>query len=199
MSTEKAVRYLDRKIELRAAKDGSNSPGTVVGYAAVYNSASQDLGGFRETIAPGAFKRCLSDDVRCLWNHRDEAILGRSSAGTLRLEEDGIGLRYECDLPDTSVGRDVAEGLRRGDITGSSFQFTIDPDGEDWDWSGPVPLRCLRSISRLYDVSPVTFPAYEDSSCELRSYSDAADAFKSQLDSRLSRLRARLALAEATA
>lgn len=142
------------------------------GYAAVFNKLSQNLGGFVEQVAPGAFTKTIQEqDVRGLFNHDASALLGRSGAGTLRLEEDGTGLHYEIDLPDTTVGRDVAALLERGDITGSSFGFrTIDDEwGETPDG---FPLRTLRQVSAR-DVGPVTFPAYLDTTSALRSLAEA--------------------------
>lgn len=171
---ERERRSIVRDVELRAAKDGDPSPGTVVGYAAVFNSLSLDLGYFREKIAPGAFAEVLKTaDVRALRNHDDDDLLGRMKSGTLRLAEDEIGLRYEIDLPDTTVGRDTAVMIGRGDMSGSSFGFEVDVD--EWDWSGQTPIRTVRNVSVLYDVGPVTFPAYDASTAAVRSYSSALE------------------------
>lgn len=150
-------------VELRAAPQGRNSPGTLSGYAAVYGKRSSDLGGFIEQIERGAFRDCLSHDVRALFNHNDHHILGRTKAGTLRLFDEPKGLRYEVDLPDTTAGRDVAESVRRGDVTGSSFQFKMPPEmtGERWEWDGPTAVRTVHKVHQLYDVGPVVYPAYE--------------------------------------
>src|SRR3954452_17343861 len=95
-------RTLAAPLEYRAASEGSKSPGTISGYAALFDSLSVDLGGFREQIMKGAFARALQQcDIRALRNHSPEALLGRRSSGTLRLEEDDKGLRFEVDLPDT--------------------------------------------------------------------------------------------------
>jgi HK97 family phage prohead protease len=166
------AREIVEPLELRAAPEGSTSPGTIVGYAAVFNRYSLDLGFFREKVAPGAFtdalKRC---DVRCLRNHEPESILGRTSAGTLRLVQDEIGLRIECDLPNTQIGRDTAESIGRGDIQGQSFAFSTAID--QWDYSSEPWQRTVVEIAELYDVGPVTFPAYEDTSVAVRSYAAA--------------------------
>lgn len=165
-------RVFSGKVEFRAATDGK-SLGTLFGYAAVFNQMSLDLGGFREQITPGAFRGCLGDDVRCLRNHDDDLILGRSAAGTLRFEEDALGLRFECDVADTTTGRDTVVSINRGDITGCSFQFRVADGGDVWDWNGAIPIRTVTKYSRLYDVGPVTFPAYEQTSVECRSFADA--------------------------
>jgi HK97 family phage prohead protease len=142
------------------------------GYASVFNRLSQNLGGFVERVAPSAFARTITEqDIRALFNHSEDLLLGRSTAGTLRLEEDGTGLHYEIDLPDTTVGRDVAVLLERGDLSGSSFGFRVIED----EWSetdSGFPLRTLRQVS-LRDVGPVTFPAYTDSTSALRSLAEA--------------------------
>jgi HK97 family phage prohead protease len=134
----------------------------MVGYAAKFNTRSQDLGGFVETIAPGAFTRSLEDmaDVKALFNHDPNIVLGRSTAGTLRLFQDDTGLRYEVDLPNTTAGRDLAISLERGDISQSSFAFRTIKD----DWSFDQDGRELRTLQdlELRDVSPVTYPAYLD-------------------------------------
>ena len=147
---------------------------TATGYAAVFESTSQNLGGFVERVAPGAFRKTLQEaDVRALYNHEADHLLGRTAAGTLRLEEDKHGLRYDVDLPATQLGRDVAELLRRGDITGSSFGFrTI---GDEWtETSDGYPMRRLTEVA-LRDVGPVVFPAYPAAAASLRSLAEARD------------------------
>lgn len=174
---EREVRDAMNGLELRAAPEGSTSPGTVVGYAAVFGKYSADLGYFREKIQPGAFAKALRNcDVRALANHDPNQLLGRMSAGTLRLSEDEIGLRAEIDLPDTSAGRDTAESIRRRDTQGQSFSFTTSID--QWDWSGEVAVRTLIEVEELFDVGPVTFPAYEETSVALRAFRSRAEANK---------------------
>jgi len=155
-------------VEVHADESGSMA----VGYASVFDSTSHNLGGFVERVAPGAFKKTLGEqDVVGLWNHDQSALLGRVSAGTLRLEEDGHGLRYEIDLPDTTLGRDLAVSLGRGDVVGSSFGFRTIEDAWGETDSG-FPLRTLREVA-LVDVSPVTTPAYPESAVALRCLADA--------------------------
>lgn len=152
--------------ELRA-DDGAK---VARGYAALFNSET-DIGGyFREVIAPGAFKDALDSDVRALIDHDTGRVIGRSTAGTLRLAEDDKGLAVEIDLPDTSDGRDLAVQLERGDISGMSFGFRVTHD--EWDEAGDTPLRTIRGVE-LYEVSAVAFPAYADTEIALRSL-DAA-------------------------
>lgn len=149
----------------------------IEGYGAVFNSLSQPMETragkrFVERIAPGAFARALAEaDVRGLFNHDPNMLLGRRSAGTLTLAEDAHGLRYRIDPPDTQAARDVMSLLARGDLSGSSFSFlTID---DDWTraadgMEGIDLVRELRSV-HLLDVGPVTFPAYVDTSAAMRS------------------------------
>jgi HK97 family phage prohead protease len=134
---------------------------TVVGYAAVYGAESEDLGGFRERIAPGAFTDVLSSDVRCLLNHDPNVVLGRTRSGTLRLSDDERGLRFEVDLPESRS--DVAEAVRRGDLDGASFRFRADRDS----WAGDV--RTVEHVAELRDVTLATYAAYPAASVELRT------------------------------
>jgi uncharacterized protein len=153
-------------VQLRAAPDGKG-PGTAVGYAAVFDKFSVDLGGFRERIRPGAFASVMHDDVRALKNHDINYLLGRSKSRTLRMVEDVLGLRTEIDLPDTQTGRDTAVEILRGDMDGMSFSFVVDVD--EWDYSGDVVQRSIIKFRSLFDVGPVAFPAYTDTSIAMRS------------------------------
>jgi len=138
------------------------------GYAAVFNQLSEPMWGVRERIMPGAFKRTLAEgaDVRALFNHDPSQILGRTKAGTLKLEEDQHGLRYVITPPDTTVGRDLMENIRRGDITQSSFGFrSVD---ENYLKENGQFIRELLSVD-LFDVSPVTYPAYTGTDVNVRS------------------------------
>ena len=158
-------RRYTKGIEVRA-EDGK--PPMLVGYAAVFNKWSCDLGGFREQIMPGAFKRTLTEDgdVRALLNHDANFVLGRGKSGTARLIEDSVGLRVEIDLPDTTAGRDTRISVDRGDLDGMSFAFATIEDA--WDYSGDVAERSLKDVD-LSDVSVVTYPAYPDTSVAVRS------------------------------
>jgi HK97 family phage prohead protease len=180
-----------------AAKNGKR---TIAGYAARYGVLSGPIPSgtsfFRERIERGAFKRILSTvpDVVCLFNHKDDAVLGRTTAGTLRLREDATGLAFECDLPDTQCGRDTYESVQRGDLRGCSFAFQVDEQRhcdyrqedieaeEDQDENekelglrGKVArkakelVRSIRDFAGLFDVSVVTHPAYPQTSVAARS------------------------------
>lgn len=161
-------RTFSEPIELR----GEGNKLTAQGYAIVYNKLSENLGGFVERALPGlADKTMKEQDVRALVNHDSDQLIGRLSAGTLRMGSDANGVWYEVDIPDTTVGRDLAVQLERGDINGSSFGFrAIDDDWEETE-SG-FAMRSLKEIM-LRDVGPVTFPAYPDASSALRSLAEA--------------------------
>lgn len=140
------------------------------GHAAVFNSLSEDLGGYREQIMPGAFADAIaSDDVRALFNHDPNFVLGRNRSKTLILAEDARGLAIKIDLPDTQTVRDlVVAPIERGDVSQMSFGFQVRPGGQDWakDDEGRV-IRTLKKL-RLFDVSPVTFPAYPQTDIGVR-------------------------------
>jgi HK97 family phage prohead protease len=169
-------RSLDMNLERRTAAEGvelreDGDTLTAVGYAAVFESTSQNLGGFVERVAPGAFRKTLQEaDVRALFNHEPDHLLGRSTNGTLRMMEDDRGLRYEIDLPNTQLGKDVAELLRRGDLNSSSFGFRTISD--NWtETADGYPMRRLTEVA-LRDVGPVSFPAYLGATSALRSLAE---------------------------
>ena len=169
---------------LEVRKDDDKT--TIVGHAAVFNDLSLDLGGFREQIKPGAFSEAIkTDDVRALFNHNPDFILGRNKSGTLRLKEDKTGLAIEIDPPDTQVGRDMLVSLERGDVDQMSFGFSVREGGQEWseDDEGQA-IRTLTSV-RLFDVSPVVYPAYPSTDVakrELRSYQDSQKPAEPNLD-----------------
>jgi uncharacterized protein len=157
--------------ELRSTDDGK-----LVGYAAVWNSLSEDLGGIRELIAPGAFTRSLQEypDVLALVEHDTHKVLGRTKNGTLRIVEDERGLRVEIDPADTSYARDLMALVKRGDVAGMSFRFRPFPGGFDVDMGQSPPVRTLRSV-RLKEVSVVVSPAYPDTSVLMRDLASAKE------------------------
>lgn len=166
------------KIERRAiaAHELRADPGSgkITGYAAVFNSYSERLGWFREIIIPGAFAASIeTDDVRALWNHDANYVLGRNRAGTLLLEEDARGLKVEIDPPDTQWARDLQESIRRGDVTQMSFGFFV--QDEIWRKEDGDDIRELRKVE-LFDVSPVTYPAYPATEVGIRSLKEIYDA-----------------------
>ena len=128
----------------------------------MWNAPSLDLGGYIETVRRGAFSDSMANgaDVRALVNHESGKILGRSTSGTLRLREDSIGLKFECDVSNTNAGRDVVESISRHDLHQCSFAFRVQPDGERWYENGDGTIR--RELTKLSteDVPVVTFAAY---------------------------------------
>lgn len=166
-SSEAEKRSLVRPVETRADSDKV----TVAGYAAVFGEVTRIGSWFDEVIARGAFTESLkTDDIRAYFDHDRGRVLGRSSAGTLRLAEDTKGLSVEIDLPDTSDGRDVRALIERGDISGMSFGFRV--TREEWDETGDVPKRTILAVE-LREVSIVSEPAYDGTSVALRSLDEA--------------------------
>ena len=151
-----------QNLELREEGDSN----VVVGYASVFNTLSNDLGNFKEIISPDAFEGRLNDDVRFLINH-EGLPLARTTNDTLKLTTDETGLRYEAKVANTSLGRDLLELMRNGTINQSSFAFVVDDDS--WEVKDGINIRTINKVSRLYDVSAVTYPAYEEASVALRS------------------------------
>lgn len=168
---------ISQPCELRAAQNESEQT-TIAGYGAVFNARSLllfDL--FVEEIAPGAFDDVLNDDVRALFNHDRNFVLGRTTSGTLQLEADTRGLSYIITPPDTQTVRDlVLTPIARGDVTGSSFGFRVADDGDEWRQEGDLVIRTIHRFSRLIDISPVTYPAYEGTHVAQRSL----DAWKEE-------------------
>jgi hypothetical protein len=152
-----------------------NEPG-LTGYAAVFNSMSEDLGGFREVILPGAFAQAVrEDDVRALWNHDPNYVLGRNRSGTLTLSEDDHGLPIDVKPPDTQWARDLMVSIGRGDVTQMSFGFSV--TGQRWEKEDGEDVRYLTSV-RLFDVSPVTYPAYQATEVQARKIYEEARNMK---------------------
>lgn len=152
-------------LEVRAAD--ADEPAVIRGYAAVFGQLSDELGGFREKIRPGAFATSLEqDDVRALWNHDANYVLGRRMAGTLSLEEDEMGLRVLIVPPDTTWANDLITSMARGDVNQMSFGFKTRADS--WEQSEAGTVRELLDV-QLFDVSVVTFPAYPQTSAEARN------------------------------
>ena len=167
-------------VELR--EDPGADP-AICGYAAKFDTLSENLGGFREQIRPGAFDTVLTNDVRALFNHEPNLILGRTTAGTLTLSADSTGLSYRITPPDTQYARDLMKSMQRGDVSQSSFAFTVDNDSWDEDDDGRL-VRTINSVKRLYDISPVTYPAYPDTDAAVRALTDYQQHCGRQLNSR---------------
>ena len=156
-------------LELEVREEGTEETAPkIVGYPVVFDSLSTDLGGFREKINRGAFAESLKnkDEVHALFNHDDDKVLGRLGSGTLRLWEDDHGLRMELDPPNTTIGNDVVELLRRGDLVSMSFGFYDVTDS--WAMQEGTDVRTINT-ARLFDVSIVTNPAYPAASVGVRT------------------------------
>ena len=165
------------RVESRA-EEGSEESRWIVGYAAKFGVNSLDLGDFVERLDPGAFSivserrgRKKPLETRALWNHDANFPLARYP-GTLRMNVDEIGLRYEFRVPDTTYGRDLASNIEAGIVKGSSFSFQVAPGGESWSVEDGRSIRTITSVDSLIDVGPVTFPAYPDADVSVaqRSY-----------------------------
>lgn len=157
------------RLKTRTLEDGSEIP-VVEGYASVFN-VQTDIGGwYIEEIAPEAFDKSLSEkkDVRALFNHNWDKVLGRISANTLRLSADTKGLKFEVDLPNTTYANDLKESMARGDVKECSFGFII--TAEEWKWAEGEGKDLVRITEvDLYEISIVTLPQYEETTATLRS------------------------------
>jgi HK97 family phage prohead protease len=152
-------RFLPEPVIITVEKRGDKEVRLVSGYAAVFNQLSRNLGWFREKIEPGAFDNVLENDVVALFNHEPNLILARTISKTLKLSVDERGLKYEFEAPNTTAGNDLVVSLERGDIQHSSFSFSIEK--EKWEEDEEAgEIRTVLEVKRLYDVSPVVFPAY---------------------------------------
>ena len=152
------------KTEFRVSDDGKK----IVGYAAKFNELSPQYYGFKEKISPGAFTKTIKEaDIRALFNHDPNIVLGRNKAGTLKLEEDEIGLRYEIELPDTQHGIDLHKLVKRGDISQSSFGFRIIKHSWEEDETEGI-IHTIIEV-KLFDVSPVTYPWYPTTEASARA------------------------------
>lgn len=161
--------------ELRVVDGEGGKPTRIEGYAAVFDAMSDDLGGFREIVKPGAFRESLNrgDDVPVLIDHEPSKIIGRRSADTLKVWETRKGLKVEIKPPDTQAGRDIVISIRRGDVHGMSFRFRAISDR--WGMEEEEEIRELLKVD-LLDVSIVTFPAYPQTEASLRSLKRWKDA-----------------------
>lgn len=177
LTMEKRVYNIETRVE------EENERMTVIGHASLYNSRSEDLGGFYEYIQEGAFTEELiaKSDVRALINHDANLILARSTTGTLKLQADAKGLRYEFDIPNTTYGKDLAENLRNGNISQSSFAFTVGADEWTTDNEGR-DIRTITKIDRLYDISSVTYPAYALAESELLVAKRGLQVYKDKVE-----------------
>jgi len=159
-------------VEVRASEAGTEP--RIEGIAAVYNQPTlieSWVGSFTEIIEPGFFESVLENDVRALWNHNTDMVLGRTKSRTLKLNDRDEGLGVTIDPPDTQLGRDAVTSIRRGDVDQMSFAFSVKHGADEWKESEGVLTRTLKrgACKELYDVSPVSFPAYPQTSVGVRS------------------------------
>ncbi|WP_435263464.1 HK97 family phage prohead protease [Tenacibaculum sp. nBUS_03] len=155
-------------VEKRGEGDAKN-PSVIEGTAALFNKRTKIGGWFYEEILPGAFDDVLSDDVRCLLNHNPNHILGRTASGTLEIWVDDAGLKYRYTTPNRSYALDLEDAIIAGDVSESSFQFKV----KEVIWieqDDDLDIRQIKKFDKLYDVAPVTFPAYQDTSVAKRSF-----------------------------
>lgn len=182
------TRTLSQRVEARASADGQ----IVAGIGIAYGETTDIGDSFREVFAPGAFRNALNNDILALFGHDRNRVLGRTSAGTLRLREDQQGVHYEIDLPDTSDGRDLAVSVGRGDIAGTSFGFRA--VRETWDDTANPPMRTIHEAV-LREISPTADPAYGDTTIALRSLDTARKEKRSHnFDQAARRLRMKISL-----
>jgi len=156
---DKETRTFSEDIEIRVNPEGKE---LITGYAIVFNQESRNLGGFVEYVSPEAIRDADVSDVVALFNHDQNLILGRTP-GTLTLETDDKGVRYFIDPPDTTTGNDLRVSIKRGDVKGSSFGFTVKENGDIWEKpqrKGDPYKRTITAFQKIWDVSPVVTPAY---------------------------------------
>ncbi len=173
-SNREARLYSIPVVVYRSSDEDDNK--VIEGYACKFDVLSRNLGwGFREKISPDAFNDVdlSSMDVMCLRDHMKNHLLGRTTSGTVTLEVDEVGLKYRCQIPNTTSGNDTYELVNRGDIPYSSFAFTVESDS----WEEDKELGEIRTINKfkmIYDVSPVSDPAYFQTEVDVakRSYDD---------------------------
>jgi len=185
-SMEKEIRGMSSTVEFR--DDSENDERYFEGYAIKFDSLSEDLGGFKEMVERTALDNTDFSDVRALFNHDPNQILSRSSARTLELEVDDIGLKFRSRIPDTTYGKNLIENLRNGNVTQCSFGFRLDDDGDKftYDKEEGIYKRSLRNIKEILDISAVTYPAYKDTVAApaLRSI-DKIEEEQNQLEKRM--------------
>ena len=168
---EKRIINIETSLETRQEEDGKETD-VVVGYGSIFNSRSNDLGGFYEYIAEGAITDDVinSSDVRALINHNMDKILARSvnGNGTLKLNTDSKGMRYEFEIPSTTYGNDLKINMQNGNLNQSSFAFTLADNGDEWSTDDDGNnIRTITKIDKLFDISIVTYPAYSQAESDL--------------------------------
>ncbi len=183
-------RYLKFEVRMaaaaaEAAAEGEAAPAeaqtrTIVGHAALFNDPTE-IYWFRETILPGAFTEAIgTSDIRALFNHDPNHLLGRTSSGTLKVYEDERGLAIELTVPEHR--QDIIEMIERGDLTQMSFGFRVKEDKWTYNDDEQLDERVIIKVEEIFDVSPVTFPAYRNTDISLRSYQEYRSAKKSHTE-----------------
>jgi len=196
-------RFTTRPVKVETRADGKQ---VLCGYAAVFYDAARDGTEYQlyddmvERIGRGAFDRALSErhDAAGLFNHDPNKLLGRVSSGTMKLSVDDFGLRYEIELPDTELGREMATLTTRGDIKGSSFAFSV--RAQTFTEADKLTVRTIDDVD-LFDASPVTYPAYTATTADLRAANQAdaraaADAWKAERQQQQQEVEVRLRMLE---
>jgi uncharacterized protein len=159
-------RALPNQVTLDTDTEGNSY---LEGYAIVFNEESRDLGGFTEIVSPEAVRQADFSDTVAVFNHDTNMLLGRVTSGTLTLSTDERGVKYRVKIPNTTHGNDVKELTQRGDLVGSSFAFSLAKNGDKWEERGDKVLRTITAFGKIFDVSPVTHPAYPTTDVGLRS------------------------------
>lgn len=147
------------KLEVRAAAGLSLKGKKIIGRPIVYNSRSENLGGFVEIISPGAFGDSVNGDIRALVEHDYKMLIGRTQSNTMRIKEDREGLLVEIDPPNTRTAEELLESIERRDITGMSFGFTVNDQGAEWNFDEDPALRTVTSAV-LHEITITSMPAY---------------------------------------
>jgi HK97 family phage prohead protease len=167
-------RFFSEPVGFEKRDDGIDE-NVIEGYAAVFNKPSEDFGGWHERIAPGAFSDVLNDNAVALFNHDMNYVLGRNGVN-VTITQDENGLKYRVKLPDTSFAKDLRQLIKDGIIHQSSFAFTVkEQEWKEPETKGQPYVRTIKKVKRLYDVSPVTTPAYPDASVGARSFATVKD------------------------
>jgi len=176
---EKELRYIELDKEKLEFRDDARE---ISGYAILYNSKSKDLGGFVEIIDKRAFDSVNFDDVYLFYQHNSNDVLGNTGAETLSLRNTEQGIYFKASLPDTSLGRDTYSLVKRGDLKGMSFGFSASED--KWNLKEEPAIRTVTKVEKLYEISVVTYPAYNDTKVSARALKTFEDCkcCKNELD-----------------
>lgn len=170
---ENETRTINESLEVRSDEEKM----IVKGYALKFGTWSKNLGGFKETVSRSALENTPLKDVRALFNHDPQKVLGRTTNESLKLYIDDVGLRFECELPNTTYARDLYENLKVGNIDKCSYGFRVAKNGDEvrYDKEEGIYKRTVNKISKLAEISVVSFPAYEDTVASVRSVDKAKD------------------------